>query len=191
MRKNRIYIYGLLFLLSLSASACFSNVKSKGISNKPDTSVSKNIEIDWEQVRQECEDVMISDNYPLVSYIDFAISDVEGVNKIRLILPLKNEATQVESLEYASSYIKEFNDVVRNQDFSIKPSGENYYGGLWEKYELEIEVYKEEDILFPEKYYVNQFIDSPDAQENFIIPYISDLSEEEQNKAQNQVDIVK
>ena len=69
-----------------------------------------------------------------------------------------------------------FNDIVATQDFSIAKSSENYYGGLWDRYTLQLEIFKEEDLLFPEKYYVNQEID-PGANAPVLPQIISDVDE--------------
>ena len=69
-----------------------------------------------------------------------------------------------------------FNDVVATQDFSIAKSSEHYYGGLWDKYTLQLEIFKEEDLLFPQKYYVNQEMD-PGSNDPVLPQIVSDTDE--------------
>ena len=46
----------------------------------------------------------------------------------------------------------------RPQDFSIKKSSETSYGGLFDKYDLEIQLFRADDIMEDSKYIVNQVI---------------------------------
>lgn len=155
LKKSLIVLCGMFLLAGCAEREI---VVSQNIARVPDVAIKENVKIDFDQVRDDLEQIMIGDDYPLVSYIDFAV--YEDRNIIRLILPLKEEATQIDSLTYAEEYIKVFNDVVATQDFSIAKSADGYYGGLWDKYNLELEVYKESDILYPELYYINQAMDA-------------------------------
>lgn len=159
MKKSMRYIVtgSLILGLSILLNACG---KSKIVASEvaePYTGVTDNIQIDWDQVNYDFT-FATDDAYPEISsYIDFEI--IEDKKTIRLIWPLKNTATQLDAINNGAGFIKLFNDTVAIQDFSIARSSENYYGGLWDKYTLQLEIFKEEDILFPELYYVNQEMD--------------------------------
>ena len=159
MKKSMRYIVtgSLILGLSILLNACGkSNIVASEVA-EPYTGVTDNIQIDWDQVNYDFT-FATDDAYPEISsYIDFEI--IEDKKTIRLIWPLKNTATQLDAINNGAGFIKLFNDTVATQDFSIARSSENYYGGLWDKYTLQLEIFKEEDILFPELYYVNQEMD--------------------------------
>ena len=120
-------------------------------------------------------ELAIDGDYPEISsYTDFEV--IEDKKTIRLIWPLKNTATQLDAMNNGAGYIKMFNDVVATQDFSIAKSSEHYYGGLWDKYTLQLEIFKEEDLLFPQKYYVNQEMD-PGSNDPVLPQIVSDTDE--------------
>lgn len=72
------------------------------------------------------------------------------------------------------------------QDFSIQSSNENYYGGLWDRYALELEIFRASDIMEPDNYYVNQAMDA--GSNDPVIPIIrgqnsGNTSSEESSKS--------
>ena len=159
MKKSMRYIVtgSLILGLSILLNACGKSKIGASEVAEPYTGGTDNIQIDCDQVNYDFT-FATDDAYPEISsYIDFEI--IEDKKTIRLIWPLKNTATQLDAINNGAGFIKLFNDTVAIQDFSIARSSENYYGGLWDKYTLQLEIFKEEDILFPELYYVNQEID--------------------------------
>ncbi len=168
----------LLMLIFIFSQILFSACAAESVTQpKPVLSNMSNIKINWDQVRDDFEDEL-NDNpdYPHGKYVDFAV--YEDKKTIRLIWPLDNKITQLESLDYGKAIIKAFNDAARTQDFSIEPSNDNSYGGLWKKYNIELEVYNEEDIMNPDLYYINQYI--PAGANDPIIPQISKDNDEGQ-----------
>lgn len=144
--------------LSLTGCSWQRKIVVPKTANEPDFSQKTDVTIDWDQVRDECEEILNDkDAYPHSSYIDFAVHDDQKV--IELIWVMTNDANQLESLDYGKTLIKTFNDVVANQDFSIRKSSENDYGGLWDKYGIDLQLYREKSIMTPDNYFVNQIMD--------------------------------
>ena len=75
-----------------------------------------------------------------------------------LIWSLSNDISDDEALAYGNEYIRGINDYAATQDFSIKKSSEDSYGGFFDKYDLEIQLFRADDIMEPSKYIVNQII---------------------------------
>ena len=151
MKKSikNIVTWGLVVGLLMLLNACGERKIVAPEGEEPYTGVTNDIQIDWQQVGYDFE-LAIDGDYPEISsYTDFEV--IEDKKIIRLIWPLKNTATQLEAMNNGAGYIKMFNDIVATQDFSIAKSSENYYGGLWDKYTLQLEIFKEEDLLFPQK----------------------------------------
>lgn len=153
IKKNIKYINIFIISTFLFACAPKSQIKAKPLMEKID-----NISIDWEQVREDLEsNLNENEEYPKSYYTDFSVN--EETKTIRLIWVLKDEATQVDALIYAPILIKNFNDYVATQDFSIDRSEDDFYGGLWNRYNMELELFRNSDILEESKYLVNQIID--------------------------------
>lgn len=176
MKKSIRYMLTIGLVMGMSAllAACGERKIVAPENEQPYTEITEGIQIDWDQVNYDFT-YAIDEAYPEISsYIDFEV--IEDKKTIRLIWPLKNTATQLDAINNGAGYIKMFNDIVATQDFSIAKSSENYYGGLWDRYTLQLEIFKEEDLLFPEKYYVNQEID-PGSNAPVLPQIISDVDE--------------
>ena len=176
MKKSIRYMLTIGLVIGMSAllAACGERKIVAPENEQPYTEITEGIQIDWDQVNYDFT-YAIDEAYPEISsYIDFEV--IEDKKTIRLIWPLQNTATQLDAINNGAGYIKMFNDIVATQDFSIAKSSENYYGGLWDRYTLQLEIFKEEDLLFPEKYYVNQEID-PGSNAPVLPQIISDVDE--------------
>ena len=176
MKKSIRYMLTIGLVMGMSAllAACGERKIVAPENEQPYTEITEGIQIDWDQVNYDFT-YAIDEAYPEISsYIDFEV--IDDKKTIRLIWPLQNTATQLDAINNGAGYIKMFNDIVATQDFSIAKSSENYYGGLWDRYTLQLEIFKEEDLLFPEKYYVNQEID-PGSNAPVIPQIISDVDE--------------
>ena len=176
MKKSIRYMLTIGLVMGMSAllDACGERKIVAPENEQPYTEITEGIQIDWDQVNYDFT-YAIDEAYPEISSnIDFEV--IEDKKTIRLIWPLQNTATQLDAINNGAGYIKMFNDIVATQDFSIAKSSENYYGGLWDRYTLQLEIFKEEDLLFPEKYYVNQEID-PGSNAPVLPQIISDVDE--------------
>lgn len=144
--------------LILTATGCVDReiVINKTITEVPDITVKEGIEIDWEQVMEDCQSVLTEDEYPYGCYLDFAVHD--DTNTTEIIWPLKSECPVEEMPRYAEAYAKAFNDAVAVQDFGVAQSTDDSYGGYWDGHDMDVQVYYERDIMEPERYYVNQII---------------------------------
>ena len=176
MKKSIRYMLTIGLVMGMSAllDACGERKIVAPENEQPYTEITEGIQIDWDQVNYDFT-YAIDEAYPEISsYIDFEV--IEDKKTIRLIWPLQNTATQLDAINNGAGYIKMFNDIVATQDFSIAKSSEIYYGGLWDRYTLQLDIFKEEDLLFHEKYYVNQEID-PGSNAPVLPQIISDVDE--------------
>jgi hypothetical protein len=166
-------------IIGLTTTACADSTLGK---NKPIMGKVENVQIDWDQVRDDLEE-QLNDNpdYPHGRYVDFAVYPEQ--NTIRLIWPLDEEIGQLEALDYGTDFIKIFNDIVATQDFSLAKSSETSYGGLWDKYKLELEIFKESDMMDPDLYYVNQYMEP--GSNDPVIPIIQTEESSENSETQN------
>lgn len=156
---NRKIVFITIFTILLMA--CLGGCKEKEIvvaknQDEPDFTIKEGIEIDWDQVMDDCEDYLNPDDYPYGSYLDFAVH--EETASVELIWPLLPECPKEEAIEYAKAYIRAFNDACSTQDFGIAMSTEDYYGGYWDKNDIDLQVFWEKDIMEPDNYLINQVI---------------------------------
>lgn len=101
----------------------------------PDFSIKDDVQIDWEQVSTEAEEVFSNqEDYPYSEDFHFMLQP-EAKN-IMLVWVVSDDLPDSELQRYAENLIKGFNDVVAVQDFSIEPSSDDSYGGLWKTYGL-------------------------------------------------------
>ena len=134
----------------------------------PDAVIHDDIKLDFDEAQSSCEElIQDADEYPLSSYIDTVVD--EDSKTITLIWPLKNEATEEDGVRYATELIRAFNDACADQDFSIARSTEESYGGLYQKYAVNIQVFREKDILAPELYLVSMTI--PAGTNEAVVPF--------------------
>lgn len=161
MIKLKRHIIGLISIIfALSAGACANSdiaVNKNADSQEPVFETQKNITLDWNQIRSDAEEQFNDKTmYPMSDYIDMAFKADE--NKVLLIWSLSNDISDDEALAYGNEYIRAINDYAATQDFSIKKSSETSYGGLFDKYDLEIQLFRADDIMEDSKYIVNQVI---------------------------------
>lgn len=134
----------------------------------PDAVIHDDIKLDFDEAQSSCEElIQDADEYPLSSYIDTVVD--EDSKTITLIWPLKNEATEEDGVRSANELIRAFNDACADQDFSIARSTEESYGGLYQKYAVNIQVFREKDILAPELYLVSMTI--PAGTNEAVVPF--------------------
>ena len=154
---KRYVIGGISVVFALSMGACAKATIVGQNANQPIFETQDNITLDWMQIRSDAEEQFNDKNlYPKSDYIDMAFKDKE--NRVLLIWSLSDDITDEEALEYGNLFIKGINDIAAVQDFSISKSDESSYGGLFDKYDLEIQLFREDDIMESSRYIVNQVI---------------------------------
>jgi hypothetical protein len=149
-------------VLAVAAAMVFSGCAKRSIvvnklESEPDFTIKKDIQIDWDQAQGDCEEILNDKTeYPKTSYIDTAVD--EKTKTIKLIWVLANDATKEDALTYGPVFIKAFNDACHDQDFSIDLSTDSTYGTLWDRYNLNLQLYRQTDIMKPANYLVYQDI---------------------------------
>lgn len=158
MNFRKISFIALIFAVVILSTGCVEReiVINKPINEVPDVTVKENIEIDWDQVMEDCEAALNEDEFPYGSYLDFAVHDDENLTEI--IWPVKPECPIEEMPAYAEAYAKAFNDAVATQDFKYAVSSDDSYGGYWDTHDMDVQVYYEKDIMWPENYWINQLV---------------------------------
>ena len=95
-------------------------------------------------------------DYPQGYYTDFAV--YPDASQINLIWVLNDDASAEDAVAYGAAILKTFNDAYVNQDNTVAASTDKYYGGLWDKWEAVLQLYRNSDIMTEGSYYVNQVI---------------------------------
>lgn len=164
LKRNRFAAGMLAVLFAVGATACMperggiaeSVAQSAADAEGPDTAIRNDIVLDFEEAQSSCEELLQDGDYMLGSYVDSYVDEERGI--INLIWPLKEMATEADGVVYAEAIIRAFNDACAEQDFSIPMASEESYGGLYGKYAVNVQVFRERDILSPENYLVSMTI---------------------------------
>ncbi len=160
LKGNRFAAAVLAVLLAAGAAGCGPKrgrmAESVANAEGPDTALRDDIVLDFDEAQSSCEELLQDGDYMLGSYIDTYVDEERGI--VNLIWPLKEMATEADGVIYAEAIIRAFNDACAEQDFSIAVASEESYGGLYEKYAVNVQVFREPDILSPEKYFVSMMI---------------------------------
>lgn len=130
-----------LVLLACAALLCGctkSNIVQPDSETKvadPDFSIKDDIEIDWEQVSTEADEIFTNKNdFPYSEDFHFMLQP--STKEIMLMWIVADDLPNEEIQNYADRLIKGFNDLVSTQDFSIEKSSDDSFGGLWKDYSL-------------------------------------------------------
>ena len=113
-------------------------------------------DIDWDQIHEDMDAMLTKADYPQGYYTDFAV--YPDASQINLIWVLKDDASAEDAVAYGAAILKAFNDAYVNQDNTVAASTDKYYGGLWDKWEAVLQLYRNSDIMTEGSYYVNQVI---------------------------------
>lgn len=127
-----------LLTCTLLLSGCTqSNIVAKDGSGVPDTEVRSGIEIEWGQVWNDLDSQFADPEvYPFCESVNCNI--VEEEHRIELVLLVQPGTTVEEAAPYATEVIKGFNDSIATQDFSYAVSGDEYYGGFMDLYDVNV-----------------------------------------------------
>ena len=180
MKRNEILARGTAVLICIAAAAGLGACGKKGdlkesvraslaVQETPDMEIHEGVKLDFDEAQAVTEELAedFAEEYPLNDYIDTYVDEERKI--VNLIWPLKDEATEKDGVRYAIQLIKMFNDACAQQDFSIRMSEENYYGGLYEDYSINIQVFRGNDILKPENYLVSMII--PAGAREKVVPF--------------------
>ncbi|MBQ7534779.1 MAG: hypothetical protein IJT43_04080 [Stomatobaculum sp.] len=180
MKLRQLMVRGAVLMTVLAALAGLQACGKKGnlresvvaslaAEETPDTEIHEGIQLDFDEAQSTAEELVddFAEEYPLNDYIDTYVDEERKI--VNLIWPLQNEATEKDAVRYGTFLIKAFNDACAQQDFSIRVSDENYYGGLYEDYSINLQVFRGSDILKPENYLVSMII--PAGAREKVVPF--------------------
>lgn len=176
MKKNTKKILAVLCLAQTAAlmvSGCGKRRIQESIeaesyvATAPDFEIHDDIVIDYDESQDTLEDLLDIEDYPLSNYIDTWVDTEEGI--VYLIWPLADEATEEDAVEYANAIVRGFNDATSEQDFSIRTSGPHDFGGIYDTLAVNVQVFRESDIMNPDNYLVSMTIPAGEYRE--IVPF--------------------
>lgn len=82
----------------------------------------------------------------------------ESSKLIDFTIVIQNDTTDEEGLEYTTQMVKLFNDLAMQDDSSITPSSDGYYGSLFDEYNINLTVASEETAMYESQWLVCQNI---------------------------------
>lgn len=142
MRKKMLAaVLGITLLLS--AGCTKSNIIRPEGKAEPDFSIVTDVELNWEQIGQDLmgyyED---STDYPGLSSFNYNHKDEEKLILVQLFV--EDSVNPNQAAAYASDLIKFLNDSITIQNNSYALSGDDFYGGFFDEYNVSVQVFPEE-----------------------------------------------
>lgn len=107
---------------------------------------------DWEQVATDSVNMFVDEEYyPLGVEMSYE-EDLEA-KSMKLMWILKNEATEEDAMEYAVEMVQQFNNIMATQKDGVVFSTYDTFGGIWDFFDLSVQVSKEDGTVMIDKFY--------------------------------------
>lgn len=142
---KKIVIIAACLAVLFSLSACVPT-KQDSISVGPDLSPNENVEYDFTQLHNDTltmfEDEEVN---PYLFITDMAVTGSNGEKKIYVKAVCLDEATEEDVKPFASAVLRYVNNAANVQDMTVVPSDSTSFGSLWNKFDLQLEIYSESE----------------------------------------------
>ncbi|MCR5370799.1 MAG: hypothetical protein K6E83_08840 [Clostridium sp.] len=120
----------------------------------PDFEEKKDVEIEWQQVSDDAKELFLNtEDYPYAKDLVILLEPTE--KKLQLLWVVADDFPEEELDRYAEDLVKEFNNIVASQDFSIERAGTDSYGGLWKEYGLSVGIIPESTKEDPDTWFMD------------------------------------
>ena len=117
----------------------------------PDFEEKENVEIEWQQVSDDAKELFLDkEEYPYSRDLVILLEPTE--KQLQLLWVVADDFPAEELDHYAEDLVKEFNNIVASQDFTIERAGVDSYGGLWKEYGLSVGIIPESTKEDPETF---------------------------------------
>lgn len=165
----------LLLVCTMLLCGCTkSNIVQPGEETKiadPDFDVKDDVDIDWQQVSTEAEEVF-EDKAAYPYSEDFHFMLAPNKKQVMLVWVVSDDFPAEEIGNYAEDLIKKFNDVAATQDFSIETSSNDSYGGLWKRYGMSFGIAPKSTQDDESTWYISG---SYEAGQEFVLPDVNEV----------------
>lgn len=145
LTKLKVIICALLAALSLTA--CGEPKKS------PEEAAVRALDFDA-LTHQVVAEITNTTNYPMAKDAAIYLAD----DKLLLVLVVDDLTDDQTALDYADSFIRLFSLYANVTDDTIKPAGADYYGSLYDVYDLEIAVAPLSQSDNQDNWYIHDFV---------------------------------
>lgn len=171
MRKLLALLACMMLLSGCTKSNIVNATEETRAVSAPDFELRDDIEIDWAQVSDDTEWIFNNETtYPYTRDYHFYLEP--NKKEIMLMWVVADDLPDAEIRTYADALIKEFNDAVAIQDFSIERSDKDSYGGLWDEYALSFSIVPESTQDDEETWFIHG---SYGAGADFVLPDVTGL----------------
>lgn len=111
--------------------------------------------LDFESVAQQtAESVTNPENYPLAEDVSITLEE----NTIRIAAAVSDLMEKSAALDYADTLVRQLNLYASIADSAIKPASKDYYGGLYDTYDLAIAIAPLSQVDNPDNWYIHDFV---------------------------------
>ena len=139
-----------MVLVAMLCGCTQSNIVSPGDKlvqgdGQPDLEVKKDIQIDWEEVREDLRDQFLEPYGEFADYVlDFNVKYDKGSGQVTLILPVTHQTTGETATAYAETVLKAVGTSISTQNFYYTaPDGadKTYYGSYFDEHNVLVQVF--------------------------------------------------
>ena len=140
------------------------------VAANPDFEVKEDVEIEWQQVSDDAKALFLDKaEYPYSRDLVILLEPTE--KQLQLLWVVADDFPEEELDHYAEDLVKEFNNIVAYQDFSIERAGVDSYGGLWKEYGLSVGIIPESTKEDPDTWFMDV---TYEAGTDFELPHTSE-----------------
>lgn len=138
-----------------------STVEGDGV---PNVEVNKNIDIDWNEVREDLRDEFIDPYGPFGDYVlDMKVLYDNKTQLVTVLLPVTYETTGAIAVSYGEAILKEVGASVATQNFYYEAPDEDdtetlYYGSYFDEHDVCVQVFPYDKEGDTSAYFVNDTV---------------------------------
>lgn len=146
---TKIKIIACALLAALSLAAC------GGPEMTPEEAAVR--ALDFESIAQQTiRSVTNSENYPLVEDVSITLEE----NTIHITAAVSDLMKKSDALDCADTLVRQLNLYASIADSTIKAASKDYYGGLYDVYDLAIAIAPLSQVNNPANWYIYDFVSS-------------------------------
>lgn len=154
MKKKLILLSAILLMCCPFAYGCNNNSSN---TNSDVNMPYANTGTTWDNTINGVYEVAL--DKALYPYSDNIYINVDENNKlVDYTIIVAEETTSKQAVTYATDLIKSFNDIASKKDDSVSPSSDDYYGSVFDEYEIVMTIATEKSILNEKDWLVCQTI---------------------------------
>ncbi len=155
IKKFIFFCVVLSLLITLSACGSGSSNGNEKSANKDDEKVEYTV--DWSKCLEDLkESVLNQEFYPYAKDVGVVVDDDQ--NRIAISIVVSDDTSPETALDYADTVVRQYNLMASTQDSNIASGSKDYYGGLYDQYDVLIGVAPQSKTGYKDAWFVSDAI---------------------------------